>query len=227
MCTGSGVASWLADFSKKNWEWTPREQYLYIGRDRQRPVLTMKSDSRRNTKQPCHRAVGGLEGQAAARVTGLHDALRVVSIHQIITRCRRQPALRSSFTTFHFSPGVRTLAIRGYSGLGSAASSAMATGSYRFGVGIDAEFVVAAPDVLHECVACAAHTSGPVPFQPTHRSHSDLELAMIRSNGNVCLLYPLRRSSATISDDPSGCRYHPSWFPRDRWRSGASDVCDH
>lgn len=71
--------------SEENWEWTPLKQYLCMGRGRQRPVSTTKSGSSRNAKQPRHRAVEGLEGQAAARVASLHDILRVVSICQIIT----------------------------------------------------------------------------------------------------------------------------------------------
>jgi hypothetical protein len=55
-------------------------------------------------------------------------------------------------------------------------------------VGVDAEFVVAAPEILDERVAGANHAGGTQPFESAHRLHSDLEPSMIGFDGIVGVL---------------------------------------
>jgi len=57
-----------------------------------------------------------------------------------------------------------------------------------FRVGIDAEFVVAAAEVLEERVAGADHAGGAQPFESAHRPHSGLEPSMIGFEGIVRVL---------------------------------------
>jgi len=44
---------------------------------------------------------------------------------------------------------------------------------------LDAEFVMAAPDVLHERVTTHDHPRGPIAFQSAHRSQAGLEAAVV------------------------------------------------
>ena len=46
-------------------------------------------------------------------------------------------------------------------------------------IGVQAEFVVAAAQVLDECMPSANHSGRAEPFQPTHRSEPGLEPTMI------------------------------------------------
>jgi CubicO group peptidase (beta-lactamase class C family) len=79
------------------------------------------------------------------------------------------------------------------------ASSVKAAGSCRFGVGIDAEFVVVAPEVLDERVAGADHASGAELFQSAHRPQSGLEPTVIGFDGIVCvLLYDMARDGQQL-----------------------------
>jgi hypothetical protein len=57
-----------------------------------------------------------------------------------------------------------------------------------FRVDIDTEFVVAAPEVLDECVTGADHAGRAEPFQSAHRSQSCFESSMIGLDGIVCVL---------------------------------------
>jgi hypothetical protein len=45
--------------------------------------------------------------------------------------------------------------------------------------GFDAEFVVTAPNVLHECVTADDHAGGVVAFESAHRSESGFQVTMV------------------------------------------------
>jgi hypothetical protein len=57
-----------------------------------------------------------------------------------------------------------------------------------FRVGIDAEFVVAAPEIPDERVAGADHAGRAESFQSAHGSYSGFEPSMIGFDGIVCVL---------------------------------------
>ena len=53
---------------------------------------------------------------------------------------------------------------------------------------VHAEFVVPAPNVLHECVASDDHSRCTVAFEPAHRTESGFESAVVAFDAVVCVL---------------------------------------
>jgi hypothetical protein len=68
-------------------------------------------------------------------------------------------------------------------------------------IGIQAEFVVAAAQVLDERMPSAHHSGRAEPFQPTHRSQPGLEPTMIGFDGVVrVLLHDVARGGQQLID---------------------------
>ena len=66
-------------------------------------------------------------------------------------------------------------------------------------MGIGAEFVVAAAEVLDECVTGADHAGGAEPFESAHRPDSGLEPSMIGLKGIVrVLLHDMARGGQQL-----------------------------
>ncbi len=70
-------------------------------------------------------------------------------------------------------------------------------------IGIQAEFVVAAAQVLDERMASANHSGRAEPFEPTHRSEPGLEPTMIGFDGIVgVLLHDVARGGQQLIEYP-------------------------
>jgi hypothetical protein len=70
-------------------------------------------------------------------------------------------------------------------------------------IGIQAEFVVAAAQVLDERMPGANHSGRVEPFEPTHRSEPGLEPTMIGFDGVVrILLHDVARGGPQLIEDP-------------------------
>jgi hypothetical protein len=73
--------------------------------------------------------------------------------------------------------------------------------------GFDTEFVVAAAEVLHECVTADDHASGVVTFKSAHRPESGLEPAVVGFDPIVrVLLGVVKRGWDQFHDHRAQCR---------------------
>lgn len=74
------------------------------------------------------------------------------------------------------------------------------------GTGVNAEFVVAAADVLHERVAAHDHPGGVVAFQPAHGAESGFEPAVVAFDAVVrVLLGVVERGGHEFFDRSTQC----------------------